>query len=1111
MARPEDVPTLSSGAPAPDRQFSSAPPADARARASFPTLDIVSGRPSQQASAARTASEDQGLLAHLGTAALGVTSEHAGRYAALPDAELGRGGMGRVFVAADRHLGRDVAVKELLLDRADEAPRPRTLATLARFLREARITGKLDHPNIVPVYELGRRADGSFYYTMRVVRGRTLSSVLSETRSLAERLRLLDHFIGLCQAIAYAHSRGVVHRDIKPDNVMIGEFGETVVLDWGMAKARGGDAQDDPRESGPLAGIDPLALDLELTLDGSLCGTPTHMSPEQARGAVNEIDERSDVWALGVVLYTILSGRTPFAGKTLLELIRRIRAGECPSLRALDAEIPAELCAIAERALQNAPDSRYASAKELLRDMAAYRSGARVGAYAYSSLDLLKRFLERHRAAAVASAVGLSVALVLVVASYVRLAAARDHALQAEERATTNAREARNSERAAKHSLSEVLVEKAQQAGSDGDHTSAALLAAEALSLVERADARGVVLAAESAFRLEPTFTLAAAAGCSRYALSFTAGRLACARGDGIRLYGLRDGALAGSVLPGGALSALGFSADGARLAVAHEEGRVLLYSLADARPVFERRVSQVSVTALSADGRYLACGGARGVVVWDVTASHHEWRLPARQGVSTLAFAPDGATLAIGGELGQTTLWDFAKNHARELAGHAGTVRALAFTQQGRYLASGGADHGIRFWDTREGTAVSSPIVHTDAITSLSWSADGRWLAFGSKDKTLHVLDPKHPERRARVRFHDDSLDWVGLGPDGSELASVSRELGLQLWSLESLKSPSTLLEHGNVLALGFVPGKNELISAGLGSEGVGIFDLGSGVCRTRLPAGMERVRTLAVSSNGERLAFAGSGARVLLWDLPARMPLRVFDSPRDEVRAVAFSRDDRLLAFAGLDRMLRVVDAHSFAVLAELDAEAPLQTVVFAPKGEIIYSGDRDGTLSSWDLTAKRRSLRVKAHDGWLLSVAVSGDGERLATAGADRSVKIWNAHTAELITELRGHEGKVLSVAISNSGELVASGAEDKTVRIWDLATRREAARLSGHTGAVRAVRFAPARPVLASASDDGTIRLWRLESLRESGAVLRQRTQTRYRVELAGTRVVRALQR
>jgi WD40 repeat protein len=773
----------------------------------------------------------------------------------------------------------------------------------------------------------------------------------------------------------------------------------------------------------------------------------------------------------------------------------------------VNGDVPAELSAIAERALRQDPTARYPTARELLCDVEAYRSGARVGAYEYTTLDLLRRFLERHRTAVVASAVGLCVTLLLAIASYVRLAAARDRAREAERRATENERVARASERSAKESLSLVLVEKAEQAISEGDRTDAELLAAEALKLGERADARGVAIAADSAFRPEPVFTLAAAAGCTRYAMTHAPALLACARTDGISVFGLRDGALRLHAPSPGAPTALELSEDGTSLLRGFDGDLALLDLRNGGRTSLERHVGPFSAAALSADGKLLAWAMQNLVVVSEARDSGGEWRLRVAQSASALAFSPDARELVVGGELGLTTLWDFRTDRSRQLAGHTGTVRALAFAQQGRYLATGGADRSVRIWDTRDGVSVAPPLVHSDAITSLGFSADARIIAFGSKDKSFHVVELKDGGRRAAVRFHDDSVDWLALAPDGSEVASVSRDLGLERWSLASLRTPSALVGHGNVLSFAFVPGTDELVSAGLGTEGVGVWNIDSGLRRTRLPAGIDRVRALAISPDGRRLAFAGSEGRTLLWDLPAGVPLRVFEGSREDVRAVAFSSDGRWLAFAALDRVVHVVDAATFSPVAELDAGAPVQALAFSDAENVLVSGDRDGMLSLWNVGQKRRLSRFKAHDDWALAVAISHDGTRIASAGADRRIRVWDAAGGALVADLAGHEGRVFAVDFSSDGLLLASGAEDKTARLWNVRDAREVAVLTGHTAAVRAVHFATAHPLLATAGDDGVTRLWRLATLFEPAATLGARMRSRYKVALSGTHVIR----
>jgi serine/threonine protein kinase len=378
---------------------------------------------------------------------LGERGAQADRYELK--GEVARGGMGAILRAVDQDLGRSLAMKVILTrpnERGEEQVDPQVLE---RFIEEAQITGQLDHPGVVPVHELGLDASGRAYFTMRLVRGRTADEIFAAARERADGwtpTRALDVLLKVCDTLAYAHSKGVVHRDLKPSNVMVGKYGEVYVMDWGLAKVLGkADARDlriRPQESTQVSRVrtdrsketesDP---DTALrTMDGAIVGTPCYMPPEQANGQVEDVGARSDVYAAGAMLYTLLAGIQPYVrpgSKTSPYMILEwVRQGPPTPIRQLDPKAPAELVAICERAMARRMEDRYPGMQALADDLRAYLEGRVVTAYRTGARAELLAWMRRNRgmAAGLAAAVLRCSAAASERLAYARAGRVRTHA-----------------------------------------------------------------------------------------------------------------------------------------------------------------------------------------------------------------------------------------------------------------------------------------------------------------------------------------------------------------------------------------------------------------------------------------------------------------------------------------------------------------------------------------------------------------------------------------------------------------------------------------------------------------------------------------------------------
>lgn len=986
-----------------------------------------------------------------------VSDELPGRY--LLRGEHARGGQARVLLAFDAHVGRDVAWKELLPDwLADNIGSIAAEGFSRRFLREARITARLEHPNICPVHEIGRRADGRYYYTMRLVRGETLAHKLAGCATLAERQQLLGPFWDVCNAVAYAHDQGIIHRDLKPGNIMVGEFGETVVLDWGLAKVRG---TDDARNTGlaPPPGGEAAAPretsgSSDATVDGSALGTPWYMSPEQARGDVEEMDERSDVWGLGAVLYELLTGRPPFDGPNTASVLSQVLADPVRPVRELCPDAPPELAGIARKCLERDKAARYGSARELAEDVTAFMTGGLVRAHSYSSWELLKRFAARNKPALVASAAILAVivaALVLVSLAW-------------REEAASRSRE-REAHLAAEYSLARAHAQQAVRLVGERQ-----LLAARvhALASLLHNPAHPGSASADPGFR-------GGAPGADRprmEALSViyrTAYR---------HLRGLQRTLRA----PGAVLGAA-FSPDGGLVAACDQDGWLAVWKTDDGAERFRERVFPQRATALawSPDGARVAVAGAADAIrLRDSVSGRAVAEIPCGGGVTALAWSPDGRSVASGHASGAVHLWDAATGAAGiPLPAHGDEIRGLSFSPDGRFLASGSWDEKARVSDLATGEALLSIDVPGGGVYAVAFSPDGRRLATGAYDGAVRLWDAATGAPLLSMSRGRDGVIAVAFSRDGGRLLSGGFDRSLRLWDARSGELLLSAEGHMDAIyAVGFTADERRIFSASQdGTIQLWRAETTDGI--GRLPH-QNGVYALAWSPDGRRLASGGWDRAVRIWDAASRTERLVLVGHTDGVTGVAFSPDGALLASCGYDRTIRLWDSETGGARGTLEGhEAPVVEIAFSPDGALLASVSHDRRARLWDVRTGAALAVLDDHGGFAYGVSFSPDGRRLATTSFDRKVRLFDVASRKLVRSLEGHTDWVSDAKFSPDGRRLLTASKDRTAILWDVATGRELRRLVGHKQWINRVDFAPDGRVAVTGGDDGYAFVWDLE--------------------------------
>jgi WD40 repeat protein/serine/threonine protein kinase len=970
---------------------------------------------------------------------------------------LGEGGFGIVYLAEQQKpVKRRVALKVL-------KPGMDSKQVIARFEAEEQALALLDHPNVARVYEAGMTEKGRSYFAMEYVKGVPITEYCDRNKlGIEDRLKV---FLQVCDAIGHAHQKGIIHRDIKPSNILVFIESENVVpkvIDFGVAKAIS----------------QPLTERTLFTEQGQLIGTPEYMSPEQAEMVAQDIDTRTDIYSLGVLLYELLAGVLPFDPKTLRkeafgEIQRIIREQDPPRpstrLSSLGEEakevansrrtevgtlvrrLHKELEWIPLKAMRKERTHRYRSASELADDVQNYLNGVPLLAGPESAAYRVKKFVRRNRAL-VTGVVAVLVVLVagIIVSTIFAIGQARERA------------------------VAEVAqVSEAQQRQ---------VAEAEANRAKEESEARRRALyvnhiaLADAAYR----------EGNMRRVRELLEACPADLRGwEWYRLIHILDQSI--MTLHGHRfrVNSISLNLDGKRIASGSADRSIKVWNWVTGKELMtisKAHENEITCVSFSPDGtRLVSSDGSGEIKVWDVTSGnkvmtlegHNDW-------VFSTALSLDGkhiASTAYGNKM--IKVWDMETgDKIMSLCGHEEDIYSVAFSPDSKLIVSGSSDRTIKVWDMAGGDEVMTMMGHHDGVSPVLFSPNGKLFASGSSDNTIKIWNATTGDELITLRGHDGPIESIAFSPDANYIVSGGMDNKIKVWNTATGEQTMNLCGHeGFVTSVLFTPDGNRIIS-GSWDGTIKVWDLTIDRELTKFLGHRSLIASIAFSPDGNRIVSRSEDGKVKVWDVASATEVMTLRGGRGiHLNSIAFSPDGRSIFSGSMDNTIKVWDAETGDEVETLHGHhGPVRAIAFSSDGKRVVSGSRDGEVKVWDVVRGEEMMTLAVGESSVLSVAFSPDGKRIVSGSWDGEVKVWDVESGSEVKILRGHSEVITSVVFSPDGKRIASACqEDGTVKIWDTATGLELLTFRGHGDLVSSVAFSPDGKRIISGSRDRTVRV------------------------------------
>jgi WD40 repeat protein len=994
----------------------------------------------------------------------------------LIEQRLGSGGMGSVYRALRADAYRQQVALKVIRPGLDSAE------VLRRFHTERQALADLGHPHIARLLDGGTTDDGRPYLVMEYIDGEPLDRYCDRHRlGTRERVQLL---LAVCAAVQHAHERGVVHRDLKPANVLVTADGAPKVTDFGLAKRLEGS----PADASP-------------TQTGAVLGTPSYMAPEQAGGVTKQVGPAADVYALGAILYKLVTGRPPFRAATPLDTLLQVLSEEPVPPSRLHPKLARDLETICLKCLQKEPPKRYASALDLAEDLGRFLRGEPIQARPVGRVERLWRWCRRHpaRAAAAVLAVVTLVAVATLAVGY-----AFTLRLRSEQQQTRAAlQEAEGQRRRADQLSARLALERGLALGEQGEAARGMLWLSHSLEIAPAhdADLRRDIRANLAIWRhqVHPLRVVLPHRGWVR-AVAFRPDGKVCLTGGfdkAARLWWTSTGEACGKPLRhAAAVMAAAFRPDGKAVATGTEDGTVWLWETATGRPLGKpmRHDDCVWTVAFSPDGRTLLTGSRdKTARLWDVATGRQVGQPLDHQGeVWAVAFGPDGKSVVTAGEGRAPRLWDRGGAGKSRVApwGHSDFwVTALAFSPDGKTVLTGSGTGIARLWDVATGKPLGPPLRHQRVVWAVGFSPDGKSFATAGTGGVARLWETATGKPLGAPLRHRDDVAALAFSPDGRTVLTASADRTARLWEVSTGKSLTTPLPHDGYVHTAVYSPNGKLVLTASPDQTGRLWDAGTGRLLGEL--GHRGITAGAFSPDGRIIVTTSSegGYAAWLWEAATRRPVAGPLAHRALIRSVAFSPDGKMVLTGSRDKTARLWDAATGKLLHTLPHRDDVWAVAFSPDGKMVLTGSQDATARLWSAATGQSLAPPLRHEGWVVAVAFSPDGQTVLTGSAEGTARLWDAGTGKLRHTLP-HRGGVNSVAFSPDGQtVVTASSDDWTARLWSAATGQAVGQPMPHQGPVYMAAFSPDSQTVLTGSGDGTARLWAAATGKPVGAPLR----------------------